>query len=496
MGSIRLKRTSNLMVRAAGFFALFAVLMLGVISCSRLAVKSNPPGARVLWSPDGVTPYQAWPPNSLALGGAGKSGVTPFSSYGVVSDTFFITVEKDGYRRPRPKPVSLYSFRRETLDFELTELPETYAARMRAEGKLYYRDAWVIPEEVGVIEYEGVVMPKEKAFRLSQLAKGLVEYRGEWYSKEEAARRLSEDRIAEGFVPFKDRWVKPEVRDYEVAIDNEVKLVRTDKVYPDLPAPKVLGSSPVVDAQIQLYNSTGQKIRFLFSGPMSRSYELEPYKSVGVRMDDRILLPAGRYDIVVVPTGLDASGRNLEEILGREGRSGIALSTVSVWSSWPFAPRTQYSFNFTGLEGDLKESLEKFELPTTGTKIEAPTIEIPEIKKPEPQFPIGEDPDRPRGRRPGGPGGQFGGQPGGGQFGGAQQGGGQFGGQQGGGQFRGQGQQGGEAGGQRPPGQRRRQQPEGQEQQPQQSPAATEGQAPADEKKPESPAATAPATTP
>ncbi len=87
-----------------------------------------------------------------------------------------VTVEKDGFRRPLPKPVELYALRRETLKFDLSELPESVATRMRAEGKLLYEGNWVDPEQAGVVEFNGIVMKKDVAFRLEQIAKGLVEY--------------------------------------------------------------------------------------------------------------------------------------------------------------------------------------------------------------------------------------------------------------------------------------------------------------------------------
>lgn len=383
-------------------------------SCSRLKVESNPPGAHVLWSRDGVEPFQSWPPSSWEIASTRTNSQTPFRTYGVFSDTVFITVEKDGFRRPLPKPVELYALRRETLKFDLSELPESVATRMRAEGKLLYEGNWVDPEQAGVVEYNGVVMKKDVAFRLEQIAKGLVEYKGAWYSKEEAAAKLQADMTAAGLVAFKGRWITPEEQQAEERIDNEVAEIKAGKTYPDLVAPKVLGGSPTTEAQVQLYNSSGQKVVFHFSGPISKSYELEPYRSTGVRVEDRILLVPGRYEISVVPTGKDASGQDLTALLGKPDRTGgVALSTKKLWGSWPMAGRTQYSFNYTGTEGDLQETLSNFDAPPPKVDIDVPTIEIPEFKLPEQQAPPGGPGQWRRPEGGGAPGGAPGAAPGG-----------------------------------------------------------------------------------
>ncbi|MCC6546563.1 hypothetical protein IT570_05285 [Candidatus Sumerlaeota bacterium] len=373
---MRLKNYASLaaMILAASLFS----------SCSRLKVESNPPGARLMWSRDGLEPYRPWPPNGWETRSTKDGNVTPFGTTGLYQDTFFLTVEKDGYRRPLPKPVQLYSFHREKLSFDLPELPETTSARMHAMGKLYYKGDWVDPEAAGVVEYEGVVMPKDEAFRRSQAAQGLVEYKGEWYTKEKADQKLREDMAAQGLVELKGRWVSAEQKAMEESVDAEVAAIKVTKTYPDLPAPKIIGASVTTDrAQIQLYNSTGQKVRFLFSGPQSAQFVLDPYRSTGVKFEERILLPAGRYDIAVVPTGQDASGRDLASILGDTSSAGLALSKKPVWASWPVANKTQYSFNYTGMEGDLQKSLSDFNAPPPEVKIDVPTIEIPDIKLPE-----------------------------------------------------------------------------------------------------------------
>lgn len=384
-----------------GLLLCIGVLLAGSMACSRLRVESDPPGARVVWSPDGLEPYRAWPPNSWELTSSSREGITPFRSSGSYRDTIFITVEKEGYMRPKPELAQLFGFRGEHFRFELRKTPEAYAAEMREQGMLLYRGEWVDPEEAGVAEFEGVVMPAEEAFRLRQRARGLVEFEGEWMTPEEAEAAETELRTAEGFVRFKDRWVTPEVREMELGIDEEVAAIGEETIYQDLPAPRVIGRALIQGAQLQLYNSTGQVVRMLFSGPISREYEIGPYRSVGVRSDDRIILPAGRYDIAIIPSGLDGSGRDLTALAERLGGDAAdALSTDPLWGSWPLATGTQVSFNFAGSREGLQDTIDQLDVPVPEFDIEAPEIEIPEFE------PRNSRPRPPGGGGPGGGGGR------------------------------------------------------------------------------------------
>lgn len=381
-----------------------AILAAGVSGCASLSVQSDPPGATVLWSPDGVQPYKQWPPDSWQWPLADRDTATPFGTRGWFGETYFVTVELDGYRRPLPQIVQLYALRNEKLDFELTELPETVAQRMRDRGFLLYRGEWVDPEVANVVEYNGQVIPRELAFRLTQLEKGLVEYDGEWLTPEEAESREAAERLAAGFIRHKDRWVTPEVRESEERIDKLVAEIAASKSYPDLPAPKNVGTVNLPDAQVQIYNSTPQQAKFYFSGPVSREYVLDPFQSYGVRAEERLILPPGRYDIAVVPTGMDASGRDIGEFARTlEERSGVRLEVDPLWSSWPLPAGRILSFNYTGKDQDLQETLDSFEPPDTQLHFTPPVIEIPEIDLPAEE--------RPRRRPGGGPPGGGGGRP-------------------------------------------------------------------------------------
>lgn len=369
-------------MRNAGLVVALGLIVMAAAGCSRLAVESNPPGAQVVWSPDGVQPYQPWPPGSWELVSSNREGVTPFRSTGGYRDSVFVTVEKEGYRRPMPKLVQLYGFRRESLHFDLQETPDAFAARMREEGRLLYQGEWVDPDEAGVVEYQGVVMTRDEAHRQEQLAQGLVEYDGEWMTPEEADERETERRLAEGYVRFKGRWVTEEVMEEEMRIDEEVASIAEEADYYDLPSPRVVGRQLITDAQMQLYNSTGQVVRFLFSGPVSREVTLAPYRSRGVRTEDRIILPPGEYGIAIVPTGRDGSGRDLRELAERlGGEHAAALSTDPVYGAWELSAGTQVSFNYAGAGTALDAPIDDTDIVVPEFDIDAPEIEIPEFER-------------------------------------------------------------------------------------------------------------------
>lgn len=370
---------------------LFTGIVAGAVlaalgGCSSISVKSSPEGARILWSHDGLN-YKAWPTDSFEIGDSRDADETPFHTYGMFGDTLFVTVEKEGYIRPRPQVVELYPLRREKLEFTLQEEPDVLARRMRAEGYLLYQGEWVRPEEAGVAEYKGRVMKKEDAFRLQQLDKGLVEYNGEWVTVEAAKEAEAAEKLAAGFVQYKDRWMKPGEKEEMEKVDALVADISRDKAgAPDLDPPKFIARTSFDRAQVQIYNSSPQQVRFLFSGPDSRSFTLDPYKSYGVRGTERVLLPAGRYEVAVIPLGIDASGRPVSEYLASSDGESSPVSSEPLWASWPLSSGTLVSFNFSG-GANLDESLGDFELPDTQLNIDAPEIEIPEVNLPDKTMP-------------------------------------------------------------------------------------------------------------
>jgi hypothetical protein len=405
----------NLRNLLAGAGAL-AIALPFTTGCTRLVVQSDPPNAVVLWSATGVEPFRPWPPNSWELRTtAGKTIVhdeesgetgtlTPLDVTGVFGDTVFVTVELEGYRRPLPQMAQLYTWRNEKLSFTLEELPERYSERMMAQGFLYYRGEWVNAEEAGLEVFNGVVMPKLEAHRLRQVAAGLVEYKGEWMTREQALEAEEIDMLALGKVRLKGRWVTVTEAEIEKEIDRRVAEISAGKIYPDLTAPRIIERTSLVMAEVQLTNSSGQRVEFLFSGPVSKSILILPYQSAGFRAEERINFPAGLYDIVAIPTGLDAAGRDLVEMLGTSRNvDTVALQRAPQWTEWPIAPGTRYSFNFGGSEAELREGLDAFELPEFEIRVQTPALDIPESRAPQrPQRGQGMPGGAPGGARPSG----------------------------------------------------------------------------------------------
>lgn len=360
-----------------------------------LRVDSEPEGATVLWSPDGTGDWRPWPPRAWGSE-PDEPYTTPFRSRGSYGDTVWITVEKDGYYRPLPKAVQLYSTRREAVEFELAETPAAYAARMQQSGFVLHRGEWVDPVEEGLEEVGGVWLGAEDAFAMRQRAQGLVEFEGEWLTPAEREERYAERQRARGLVEFKGRWVSPAARAEEQEIDRQVRELAQDETAPlPLEPPRVVGRIDASDAQIQLVNSTSVPVRFLFSGPMSRSVVVAPYGT-----ESTIILPPGRYSMAVVPLPVTLpvgqfTTPAVPEIVRREAMM------QPYYLEHPVAEGFKYILGFDAggrLDiGDLQEyQMQEPELP----------IEIPEIEIPEIQLPEREQPQR---RRP--PGGAGGGAP-------------------------------------------------------------------------------------
>jgi hypothetical protein len=399
--------------------ALALMLSVGLFSCARLKVESDPTDARVMWSPSGTADWRPWPPRGLDTMSGTENPATPMTSYGRYNNSFWITVEKDGYFRPLPQVAQLYSFRRQKLHFTLLETPETTSARMRAEGFVFFDGDWVKPEEMDLAQFEGVWMRREEAFEKEQLAAGLVPYEGEWLTSEEYATRFEADQRARGFVPFKNRWMTTEEMESEQRIDAEVaELEAMNLRYLD--SPKVIGRVDSRDARVQLFNTTSRAIRFLISGPMSREFTLDSYESYGVTPATRLFFPPGRYTVAVVPMESSAIDSLATEGIGREVLDDTRADYPTMLLETPLAMGFHYLFGYTGGADVSLDDEQQYQLETPELPPNLPTIEIPDVRLPEPRRPQGGPPGGPRQGGPGMPGGgrQGGGPPGGGAPGG------------------------------------------------------------------------------
>ena len=352
--------------------ALLAILPLA--ACTRLTVNSQPSGATVLWSPDGLDDWRPWPPVAWSSQGTGNAE-TPLKETGRYGDAVWITVQKDGFYRPLPQVVQLYPLRRENLVFELKETPEALGERMRAEGRVFYGGEWVEPGSVGLVEYEGVWLPETEAFFRSQRAKGLVDYEGQWVTLEERNASFAADQRAKGLELFKDRWVTAEVRGQEEAIDAFVKNLSSQPTILLTP-PKVIGRVESETAQIQILNATGRPIRFILSGPMSRDYMLKPYESHGITGTNRIALPAGRYVVAAISQPVDAETLTLPSDIE-------APALLPGLSEQPLAAGFQYLFSYDGGKNLNVGDLENYQFQEPEMPYDLPSIEIPDVQIPE-----------------------------------------------------------------------------------------------------------------
>ncbi len=317
--------------------ALLAAASLVLAACSVTRIESEPAGAVISFSEDGISNWRPWPPPGLAVPGGG-SATTPVRTIGFFGNTYFVRAEMDGYRTPLPRLVEMHDFRREAIDFALEELEETRTARLRAEGYVLYEGEWVVPAEAGIQQYEGVWMPEEEALRLAREAQGLRLYGGEWLPADVAEAREREDRLAAGFVEYKGRWMTPGDAAEQRRIDETVSAIASRKTYADLTAPRF--ESPMFAAgttRVELFNASEAPAEFLFSGgTTSLSVVVPPLASRGVLDGEELTFPPGRYEVAIRPLG--------------EGPGDDGDAYEPVWGSWPLAPGTRISFTYRGGE--------------------------------------------------------------------------------------------------------------------------------------------------
>jgi hypothetical protein len=347
---------------AAACLAGFAVL--ATTGCTRLVVESEPSGAAVLWSRDGLSDWRPWPPDERAQ----VAPTTPLRSTGFYQDTVWVTVEKEGYYRPLPRTVQLFPVRREKVSFELAERPETIAARRLAEGYVLYGGEWVLPAERGLVEFQGQWYPQEQAFRLAQAAKGLVEHEGEWVTPAVRDERFAAAQLAKGLVEFKGLWVTPEERDRMVAMDAEVEAIAAGEHRP-MDLPRVVGIQSAI-VQADLLNATSTPLRWLLSGPETAEFTTPAYDSYRLAEGKFLVLQAGRYRVAAVPVR-GSAGRTAEG----EHLPGFA----EVFMAEGF----QYQFSYDGGLGLSLGTLEDYEVIETPLPADIPTIEVPDVQIPE-----------------------------------------------------------------------------------------------------------------
>lgn len=314
--------------------------LLGASGCARLVVQSNPEGADVLWSPDGLTPWRPWPPlhwmeYNTEPGDDVTTVATPLAQKGPHADYVFVTVRKPGFYPPRPRLVGMSLFKTRRLHFDLAETPEHYAERQREAGLVPYQGQWVDPGKEGLVEYEGEWIPEVERTRRRMTAQGLIEFEGKWIKPHEYNVLYASRQRSKGLVEFKDRWVPPAIQKAEEAIDAAVAAIERVNP-PEMFPPKVLGRGEGTLAGLGLSSGADVPTRWLLSGPASRWIDLPARGQVD---PESLRLLPGRYTVTIfmLPSETKAAGAatgretdsSLDEDATRQaGRSALAAQPL------------------------------------------------------------------------------------------------------------------------------------------------------------------------
>ena len=283
---------------------LVLLLWIGAISgCATVSVTSDPPGAEVVCSPTGMPPWQAWPPQTL------KSVTTPARRWIRPDPYYFVRVHKDGYYPPPPAFVDVGVWRRQQLHFQLEPTPEFFARRQRERGLVLFEGQWVKPEERDLVEYQGKWIRSAEKFKLEQEAKGLVFHDplGRWMTPKEKEKIETEEKLSKGLVPFKNQWMTPQEADLQKLIDRQAERIIASTTTYELRIERI-GPVFTSGSELRVTDLSGHPLEVLLSGPQSRRTQVIPYNTVTIQT-----LP-GTYTLVVQqadsrPTGLVGVGR-------------------------------------------------------------------------------------------------------------------------------------------------------------------------------------------
>lgn len=91
------------------------VFICAAIGCTMITVESEPPGADVYYSINGLRPWIAWPP------GAEQVSQTPARVMTFADSVYMVQVVKDGYHPPTPQVVDAMRAGSEVVQFKLIE---------------------------------------------------------------------------------------------------------------------------------------------------------------------------------------------------------------------------------------------------------------------------------------------------------------------------------------------------------------------------------------
>ncbi|MBN1900356.1 hypothetical protein JW926_03410 [Candidatus Sumerlaeota bacterium] len=273
------------------FLHLFNLITLVCSGCSVIRIESEPSGATLLHSSNGMAPWKK-------LGSPDHPLVTPAVLRRFRSDQEFFRVEKSGYASPLPRIAETYPFHRETLHFQLEKTPQTIEREFRDKGYILYQNQWIDPKGAGLVEYKGEWMKPEEKFAAEQKDRGMVLYEGKWMTLEEKEKAFRAVQTSRGLVSFKERWMTRDEKNQEELIDQKVDEVSSG-VHRNPDIPGVVGTITENKTRIRVLNGTGNQIIFYFSGKKSLRVALDPYESQNLD-----ILP-GKYRIAGVGVNRD-----------------------------------------------------------------------------------------------------------------------------------------------------------------------------------------------
>ena len=326
------------------FVALFLLVFVLMIGCALVRIKSEPSGAKILYSSTGMEP---WEP----LGTKADPLLTPALLYRFKRGFSFYKVEKPGFSPTLPRLVETYPFHKENVQFTLSKTQAMIEQEYKDMGFIRLGDKWVDPMKEGLVPYKDKWMPPDEAFAAEQKDKGLVLFEGKWMTPEEKDELIASEQNAKGLVQYKGEWLAPEEKDKQEKIDLVVEE-SFQKTYRALRSPSISGTIPQNLVRIRVLNGTGDSVIYYFSGRASRAIPLDAYES------QNIDFPPGSYRIAVTYVTPEVT----PSCLIYEFKSGIRYSLIE--------------------EGEPLESKIKSEKPLSQEEIRI-KFKIPELEVPD-----------------------------------------------------------------------------------------------------------------
>ena len=321
---------------------IYLMILALIAGCAVVRIESDPPGAVILYSPNGMPP---WTP----LGQEGDYILTPATHRHFNKKVHFYRVVKAGYLSTLPQLAESYPFHRSTLHFTLGKTRATIESEYREKGYVLLDGKWVDPQEKGLVEYQGKWITPEEKFTKEQREKGLVKFEGKWMTPEEKKKAFTRKQKEEGLILFKGRWITQADKQLEQEIDEHVDSAFSSE-HRELPHPGVMGAIPGEKSRVRVLNGTGGDVMFFFSGKDSHRMALHYYESRNIDLEP------GSYRVAVFPVAPDQNPACL---------------------SYEFKPGYRYSLveEGTALEPSSGEALSPQKIKE---KYDIPELEIPD----------------------------------------------------------------------------------------------------------------------